>query len=111
MITRVREQAERTPRPPLVSGPLLVRCISVAGVSASFYLMLSVVPLFARSAGASTNVAGLATTVLSLSTIAGYLPTPRLVARYGHRAVLAAGMLLLGLPCRAPRRRAGRQSG
>jgi predicted MFS family arabinose efflux permease len=98
MVTAVRQPAERIERPPLLSRPLLVRFISIAGVSVSFYLMLSVVPLFARSAGASTNVAGLTTTVLSLSTIAGYLPTPRLVARYGHRAVLAAGLLLLGAP-------------
>ena len=98
MAAEVGEHATGAVRPPLVSRPLLVRCISIAGVSASFYLMLSVVPLFARSAGASTNVAGLATTVLSLSTIAGYLPTPRLVGRYGHRVMLAAGMLLLGTP-------------
>jgi predicted MFS family arabinose efflux permease len=98
MVAAVRRPAGRTEGPPLVSRPLLVRFISIAGVSVSYYLMLSVVPLFARSAGASTNVAGLTTTVLSLSTIAGYLPTPRLVARYGHRAVLAAGMALLGAP-------------
>lgn len=98
MAVEVQVQAAGIVRRPLVSRPLLVRFISVAGVSVSFYLMLSVVPLFARSSGAGTNVAGLTTTVLSLSTIAGYLPTPRLVARYGHRIVLAAGMLLLGVP-------------
>jgi predicted MFS family arabinose efflux permease len=81
-----------------VTRPLLVRFASVAGVSISFNVMLSAVPLFARSAGASTNVAGLTTTALTMSTIAGYLPTPRLIARYGHRTMLAAGMLLLGLP-------------
>jgi MFS family permease len=85
-------------RAPLLTRALLVRFVSIVGVSASFYLMLSVVPLFARSAGASTNLAGLTTTALSLSTIAGYLPTPRLVARYGHRPVLAAGLVLLGAP-------------
>lgn len=88
-------------RPPLLTRALLVRFVSIIGASASFYLMLSVVPLFARSAGASTNLAGLTTTALSLSTIAGYLPTPRLVARYGHRPVLAAGLVLLGAPALA----------
>jgi predicted MFS family arabinose efflux permease len=92
---------ERSSRPRLLSRALLVRFVSVVGASASFYLMLSVVPLYARSAGASTNLAGLTTTALSLSTIAGYLPTPRLVARYGHRLVLAAGLLLLGAPALA----------
>jgi predicted MFS family arabinose efflux permease len=85
-------------RPPLVTRPLLIRFVSVAGASASFYLMLSAVPLFARTAGASAGTAGLATTALSLSTVIGYLPTPGLVARFGHRPVLAAGLLLLGVP-------------
>jgi predicted MFS family arabinose efflux permease len=88
-------------KPPLVTRPLLIRFVSVAGASASFYLMLSVVPLFARATGASAGTAGLATTALSLSTVAGYLPTPSLVARFGHRRVLAAGLLLLGLPALA----------
>jgi predicted MFS family arabinose efflux permease len=98
MTVDVRAQANGAERPALVTRPLLVRCASVAGVSISFNVMLSVVPLFARSAGASTNVAGLTTTALTMSTIAGYLPTPRLIARYGHRTMLAVGMLLLGLP-------------
>jgi MFS family permease len=84
--------------PRLLTRPLLIRFVSVAGAAASFYLMLSVVPLYARSAGASTGTAGLATTALSLSTVAGYLPSPRLVARFGHRAVLAAGLALMGAP-------------
>jgi predicted MFS family arabinose efflux permease len=98
MTVGVHERANGTERPALVTRPLLVRFVSVAGVSISFNVMLSVVPLFARSAGASTNVAGLTTTALTMSTIAGYLPTPRLIARYGHRTMLAVGMLLLGLP-------------
>jgi predicted MFS family arabinose efflux permease len=85
-------------RLPLITRPLLIRFVSVAGASASFYLMLSVVPLYARAAGASAGTAGLATTALSLSTVVGYLPAPRLVARFGHRRVLAGGLLLLGMP-------------
>jgi predicted MFS family arabinose efflux permease len=88
-------------RPKLVSRALLIRFVSVIGASTSFYLMLSVVPMFARSGGASTSVAGLATTALSLSTTIGYLPTPRLVARYGHRRVLGVGLALLGAPALA----------
>jgi predicted MFS family arabinose efflux permease len=97
----ISKPLERAGRPRLLTRALLVRFVSVVGASASFYLMLSVVPLYARSAGASTNLAGLTMTALSLSTIAGYLPTPRLVARYGHRLVLAAGLLLLGAPALA----------
>jgi len=73
----------------------------VIGTATSFYLLLSAVPLYARSAGASTGLAGLTTTALTLSSVAAYPVTPRLMARYGSRAVLAGGLLALGLPALA----------
>jgi MFS family permease len=85
----------------LITRPLLVRFVSVVGTAASFYLLLSAVPLYARSAGASTGTAGLTTTALTLSSVAAYLVTPRLMARHGTRLVLAAGLLALGLPALA----------
>ena len=85
----------------LITRPLLVRFVSVIGTATSFYLLLSAVPLYARSAGASTGTAGLTTTALTLSSVATYLVTPRLMARYGSRLVLAAGLLALGLPALA----------
>jgi len=88
-------------RPRLVTRPLLVRFVSVIGTATSFYLLLSAVPLYARSAGASTGLAGLTTTALTLSSVAAYPVTPRLMARYGTRAVLAGGLLALGLPALA----------
>jgi predicted MFS family arabinose efflux permease len=88
-------------RPRLVTRPLLVRFVSVIGTATSFYLLLSAVPLYARSAGAGTGLAGLTTTALTLSSVAAYPVTPRLMARYGSRAVLAAGLLALGLPALA----------
>jgi MFS family permease len=88
-------------RPRLVTRPLLVRFVSVIGTATSFYLLLSAVPLYARSAGAGTGLAGLTTTALTLSSVAAYPVTPRLMARYGSRAVLAAGLLTLGLPALA----------
>ena len=87
-------------RPPLVTGPLLVRFISVIGAEASFYLPLSVVPLYVRSAGSGAG-AGLATGTLLLATVAAELATPRLVARTGYRLALAAGLVLLGAPALA----------
>ena len=75
--------------------------MSVVGTATSFYLLLSTVPLYARSAGASTGTAGLTTTALTLSSVAAYLFTPRLMARYGVRLVLAAGLVALGLPALA----------
>ncbi len=85
----------------LLTRPLMVRFVSVIGTATSFYLLLSAVPLYARSAGASTGLAGLTTTALTLSSVAAYPVTPRLMARYGSRAVLAGGLLALGLPALA----------
>jgi predicted MFS family arabinose efflux permease len=63
-----------------------------------FYLLLSVVPLYAEEAGGGSSGAGLATAVFMLSTVLAQTWMPRVMARFGYRAVLAAGMLLLGLP-------------
>jgi MFS family permease len=72
--------------------------VSSFGFSTSFYLMLSVVPLYATSVGAGGAGAGLATGALMLSTVAAELVTPLLVSRFGYRAVFAAGFVLLGAP-------------
>ncbi|MFF0765181.1 MFS transporter [Streptomyces sp. NPDC003737] len=81
--------------PPLVTRQLLLRFLTVIGASASFFLLLSVVPLYAQRSGGSP---GLATGALMLATVGGELATPRLVARYGYRVALAAGLGLLGAP-------------
>ncbi|WP_406841337.1 MFS transporter [Streptomyces sp. AHU1] len=66
------------------------------GASVSFFLLLSVVPAYATASGA-----GPATGALMLSTVLGELAGPRLVGRYGHRAALIAGLVLLGAPALA----------
>lgn len=81
--------------PPLVTRQLLLRFVTVVGASASFFLLLSVVPLYAQRSGGD---AGTATGALMLATVGGELVTPRLVARYGYRVALAAGLGLLGAP-------------
>ena len=101
-----RDHAHRHPglrqpparRPPRSTRPLLVRFVSTVGASASFYLLLSAVPEYARAAGARAGTAGLTTTALTLSSVAAYLVAPRLIARYGYRPVLAAGLTALGAP-------------
>lgn len=85
-------------RPTLLIRALLLRLASAIGSATSFYLLLSVVPLFARSAGAGENTAGLSTTALTLAGVAGEVVTPWLAARFGYRRVLAAGLILLGAP-------------
>jgi predicted MFS family arabinose efflux permease len=85
-------------RPRLISRTLLLVFLADFAGLASFYLLLSVVPQYAASAGMGTAGAGLATAVLMASTVVAELAMPRLVAAFGHRRVLAAGLLLLGVP-------------
>ncbi|MFF7503950.1 MFS transporter [Streptomyces lavendulae] len=92
--------ASRAVRPPLLTPPLLLRFVSVLGASASFHLLLSVVPGYATPAGGG-GAAGLATGALMLATVVGEFATPALVDRYGYRAVLAVGLGLLGVPALA----------
>jgi predicted MFS family arabinose efflux permease len=88
-------------RPPILNRALLLVFAASFGAMAGFYLLLSVVPLYAESVGAGGVGAGLVTGVLMAATVAGELAIPRLLARFGHRAVLAAGLVLLGAPALA----------
>lgn len=63
-----------------------------------YALLLPVVPLWASTGGAAEFGAGATTGVLMASTVGTQLGVPWLLHRIGHRAVLAAGMLLLGAP-------------
>jgi len=84
--------------PALVTRQLTLAFIASFAALTSFYLLLSVVPKYAATAGAGGVGAGLATGALFFSTTLTELATPRLVARRGYRGVFAAGLLLLGLP-------------
>lgn len=81
----------------LFTRPLLLRLVSVVAVAIGFYLPLAAVPMFADESG-TTAAAGLANAALLLSTVAGELATPRLVARLGYRWALVVGLVLLGVP-------------
>src|SRR6185437_13719994 len=87
-------------RPPLITRPLLLRFASILGSSASFYLPLSVVPMYAKPVGGDAG-AGLAAGALLLATVAAELVTPRVVSRIGYRRALAFGLLAMGLPALA----------
>jgi predicted MFS family arabinose efflux permease len=100
--TRLRvPEHESDVRPRLLSPGLVRVFVCEFGALTSFYLLLSVVPLFAASRGVASNAAGLATGALMLSTVAAELATPRLVGRFGYRVVLAAALLLMGAPALA----------
>jgi MFS family permease len=88
-------------RPPILNRALLLVFVASFGAMTGFYLLLSVVPLYAESVGAGGVGAGLVTGALMATTVAGELAIPRLLARCGHRAVLAAGLVLLGAPALA----------
>lgn len=88
-------------RPRLITRPLLLVLLADFGGLTSFYLLLSVVPQYTTAAGVGGIGAGVATGTLMLSSVAAEFVMPRLVARFGHRTVLAAGLVLLGVPALA----------
>ena len=85
-------------RPRIMSRSLVAVFVASFGALTSFYLLLSVVPMYAGSVGAGGVGGGLATGALMLSTVAAELATPTLVSRFGYRLAFAAGLLLLGAP-------------
>ncbi|HEV7648817.1 MAG TPA: MFS transporter [Actinophytocola sp.] len=84
-------------RVPIVTRPLVLMLVAELGALTSFYLLLSVVPMVVGGVAG----AGAATATLMLATVAAEPVTPRLVARFGYRAVIAGALLLLGLPALA----------
>jgi MFS family permease len=89
------------PRARLVSGRFALLLMSSFGALTSFYLLLSVTPMYAVSAGAGSAAAGLVTGTLMLTTVLAEFASPRLMRRHGYRAVFAVGALLLGGPALA----------
>ena len=89
------------PRARLVSGRLALLLMSSFGALTSFYLLLSVTPMYAVSAGAGSAWAGLVTGSLMLATVLAEFASSRLMRRYGSRMVFAVGALLLGGPALA----------
>jgi predicted MFS family arabinose efflux permease len=84
--------------PPLLSRQLAMLLVAAFGALCGFYLLLSVVPLYAADSGGGEFGAGLATGAMMLSTVLIELAVPRLLARLGYRVVMGLGLLLLGAP-------------
>jgi predicted MFS family arabinose efflux permease len=85
----------------ILSGPLALVFLAEFCALTSFYLLLSVTPMYAAAAGSGSAGAGLVTGVLLLGTVAAELTAPALMRRRGHWHLLAAGALLLGVPALA----------
>ncbi len=64
------------PRVRLVSGRLALALMSSFGALTSFYLMLSVTPMYAMSAGAGSAEAGMVTGSLMLATVLAEFASP-----------------------------------
>jgi len=94
-------KAARATRQRIINRPLALLFVATVGALTSFYLLLSVVPLFATSVGAGGIGAGLTTGALMFSTVGAELAAPRLMARFGYRMAFAAGLVLLGAPALA----------
>jgi hypothetical protein len=87
MSTEIRLQADPEThvdavRERLVSGPLARTFLSSLATLTSFYLMLSVTPMYAAAAGAGSAGAGLVTGVLLLGTVIAELGAAPLMRRY-----------------------------
>ncbi|TDD88487.1 MFS transporter [Actinomadura darangshiensis] len=96
--TLQRENTVRYPRPRLVSRSLALVFAATFSTLTGFFLLLSVVPMYAAAGGAGGVGAGVATGALMLTTVLAELALPRLLARFGYRRVFGTGLLLLGLP-------------
>jgi MFS family permease len=91
-------QAEQPTQTRLISGRFATLLMASFGALTSFFLLLSVTPMYAAAGGAGTSGAGLVTGSLMLATVVAELASARLMRRYGYRTVFAAGALLLGAP-------------
>ncbi|QSB14005.1 MFS transporter [Natronosporangium hydrolyticum] len=85
-------------RPRLLTPTLFAVFGATSGGMVSFFLLLSVAPLYATATGGGESAAGAVTGALLLATVAAELVTPRLLVRFGARLVFAVGLVLLGAP-------------
>jgi len=85
----------------LLSLPLALTFLAEFTSLTSFFLLLSVMPMLAAAAGASSSGAGLITGSLLLGTVAAEAAAATGIRRLGYRAMLAAGAVLLGAPALA----------
>jgi MFS family permease len=97
-LTQARPGSAATPR--LLSVPLAVTFLAEFTSLTSFFLLLSVMPMLAAAAGARSS-AGLMTGSLLLGTVAAEVLAAAAIRRFGYRAVLASGAVLLGAPALA----------
>ena len=82
----------------LVGLPLALTFMAEFASLASFMLLVSVMPMLATASGAGGAAAGLITGALLGGTVLAEAAAAFAIRRFGYRAVLAAGAVLLGAP-------------
>ena len=95
---RSKETAVTPGQETLLVRPVILLFLIAFTALFGFQLLLSVVPLYAYDAGGDSSGAGLATAAFMFSTVFAQIQMPRVLDRFGYRAVLAVGLLFLGLP-------------
>src|SRR5580658_8693316 len=100
-LTQQRQQPESAVPARLLSVPLAATFLAEFASLTSFFLLVSVMPMLAAAAGASSAGAGLITGSLLLGTVAAEAAAATAISRFGYRMVLAAGAVLLGAPALA----------
>lgn len=83
---------------PLRDRGFVALLIASTGVFFGFSLLVSVVPLWVVTHGAGEFAAGAVTGVFMAATVVVQFLMPRLVHRFGYRAMAIAGAILLGAP-------------
>ena len=101
MSTLTQAQPDTAVPARLLSVPLAVTFMAEFTSLASFFLLLSVMPMLAAAAGTGSSGAGLVTGLLLLGTVAAEIVAAAAIRRFGCRMVLAAGVVLLGGPALA----------
>lgn len=89
-------------RPPILTRAFASMLGCSLGAMVSCYLLMSTLPVFAARHGGGELGAGLTTGAMMLTTILMEPLVPRMASRYGYRATLAAGLVLMGLPALLP---------
>ncbi len=92
------KNATTTGRETLMTRPIVLLVFTSFTALFGFQLLLSVVPLYVNKLGGGSSGAGLVTAVFMFSTVLTQIQMPRLLRNFGHRPVLAAGLLFLGVP-------------
>jgi predicted MFS family arabinose efflux permease len=85
-------------RETLLTRPMILLALIAFATFFGFQLLLSVVPLYANGTGGGSSGAGLTTAAFMLLTVFTQVQMPWVLVRFGYRAVLAIGLLFLGLP-------------